>query len=608
MSPAHQLQRSARHLHALPGRYLAAVLAVHAAVVLGLGELIRTMMDAAMALSGITGLTDGNVAELLHSPASLTLLIAIAAIATLTTLAYATMVFVVADQQLAGASPSLRTLGTRTFAAMTTLLGRVSALYTVPLLALLVVVIAPFAGFGLFSPLTSGLALPPFIEREFLKTTAGTIGWALVTLVLLYITFRTILALPLNVVAGPRPGRSLRASISATGRGNILLALTLAASFWAFWAISRVSTELLGQLVDVAAPSLPDPAVAITLASLVLTLLSLVGTLFFALLLVGYAREVSGVCSPPAPAMAARGFRQQATRSTASLVRRPLFISAAAITVAAIAGFNLVHTSAAYAGTPGDAIVIGHRGYDSGGVENTIGSLEAAASLNPDLVEVDIQQTGDGGFVASHDSNLLILAGVNKNLYEMTTAEVISTTVRMRGNSGTIPTMAEFVTRAAELEMPLLIEFKLNGHEQPGFVEAALTELDELGAIDSNIYQSTSRPVVAEIKRLRPQLRVGLTIGMLRGDPSPADCDFYTLEQASYTNEFLREAHARRREVYVWTVNGNVAMRSLLRDGVDGLVTDRIDTAERFRALITSGATYSPGDARDVLLADNSWG
>jgi glycerophosphoryl diester phosphodiesterase len=626
----HPLQRSARHLLALPARYLVAAVVLHTIVVLGLGTLLHAMMDAALALASITGLTDGNVLGLVQTPASLALVVAIALLATAATFLYAALLFAIADLQLAGVTASLRTLARRTLAATRTLLHVRSAL-TAQLLALLLLVIAPFAGFRLLSPLTTDLALPPFILREFLKTTGGTIGWTLLILALLYLTFRTILALPLTVVAATRPSRSLRTAVHATGRDGIPLAMILVLAFGALWALSRITTEFLAELVDVAAPALPDPQLAIALASLVLTLLSLYGTLFFALILVGHAREVSGVASRSWPATAAlrsatlrnttpsnaapgsssapgTPAADTPTRRPASLARHPLVLIAAATAALAIASATMAHTSAAYAGTPGDALVIGHRGYDSGGVENTISSLEAAAEFNPDFVEFDVQQTSDGGFVATHDTNLLILAGVNSNIYEITTAEATSTTVRMKGNSDTIPTMAEFVTRASELGMPLLIEIKTHGHEQPGFVADALAELDSLGALSGdNTFQSTNQDVVAEINRLHPELRVGYTIGILRGDPPTVECDFYTIEQASYTSEFLEAAHAQGREVYIWTVNGDVAMRSLLRDGVDGLVTDRIGAAEHFRARISSGAYYSPGDARDELLAGYSW-
>jgi glycerophosphoryl diester phosphodiesterase len=221
---------------------------------------------------------------------------------------------------------------------------------------------------------------------------------------------------------------------------------------------------------------------------------------------------------------------------------------------------------------------------------------------------VDIQQTGDGGFVASHDTNLLVLAGLNRNIYDMTTAEVTSTTVRMKGNSDRIPTMTDYVRRAQELGQPLLIELKVTGHEKPGFVRDLLAELDSVDALQSNIYHSLSASAVSHFTRLHPELRVGLTLGLLFGAPPlDLDVDFYSIEQSSYTSEFVDDAHALGREVYVWTVNDDLGMRRFLRDGADGLVTDRLSEAIHYRALIVPGAGYRPGDARDELLADEIW-
>lgn len=49
---------------------------------------------------------------------------------------------------------------------------------------------------------------------------------------------------------------------------------------------------------------------------------------------------------------------------------------------------------------------------------------------------MDVQQTGDGTFVASHDTDLLVLAGRDEDIDAMSTAAVTSTTVRMHGNVG----------------------------------------------------------------------------------------------------------------------------------------------------------------------------
>ncbi|MDI1802538.1 glycerophosphodiester phosphodiesterase family protein, partial [Staphylococcus aureus] len=62
--------------------------------------------------------------------------------------------------------------------------------------------------------------------------------------------------------------------------------------------------------------------------------------------------------------------------------------------------------------------IIGHRGFEDKGVENSIPSLKAAAKANVEYVELDTIMTKDKQFVVSHDNNLKRLTGVNKNISE----------------------------------------------------------------------------------------------------------------------------------------------------------------------------------------------
>jgi len=249
-----------------------------------------------------------------------------------------------------------------------------------------------------------------------------------------------------------------------------------------------------------------------------------------------------------------------------------------------VATSTSVSAALASSAEPSDTIVIAHRGFSGGGVENTLSALDAAAAAHADAVEMDVQQTKDGVFVASHDTNLLMVAGRNENIYEMTADEVTSTVVREGGFEDTIPTMEQYVSHAVELGMPLLIELKVTGHEQPDFVEDFLAVLDDLGVTDDETYHSLDPETVETLKTLRPELRVGLTIAVSRGGVPDSPCDFYVIEQASYTSEFLQEAHRRGKAVYVWTVNDDDGLRRYLASRVDGIVTDHPDRALGFRS------------------------
>jgi glycerophosphoryl diester phosphodiesterase len=275
-------------------------------------------------------------------------------------------------------------------------------------------------------------------------------------------------------------------------------------------------------------------------------------------------------------------------------IPRPRRVAAATVTVGALFGLALITPSAALAApvpAAAETAILAHRGDIWGGVENTLGALEAAARSHPDYVEVDVQETRDGVFVASHDTNLLVNAGVNRNIFEMDAAEVTTTVVREHGFTATIPTMAEYVTRARALGVPLLIELKVHGHEEPGYVERFLAELDALGATDDEIYHSLDPGTVAELKRDRPGLRVGLTIALSLGGAPDTAADFFVIEQASFTEDFLEQAHRLGKPVYVWTVDDDDRIRALLRTPVDGIVTDQPRRAIAFRSELATTVT-----------------
>jgi glycerophosphoryl diester phosphodiesterase len=589
-SPARSLVLFVRHVCHVPARYVLAVGVMYATMFLCIGPLTQKSFLQAMNSAGIDTLTPGNVNTLLGQPVPLLLVLGSVALVVATTFVAGATLFAIADLQLSNAAPSLIIVRKKVLAALKTMFHIESVL-----LAVIMCVLAPLAGFSLFAPLTAGVAVPPFIGREFVKTGLGALGWYVAAAVLLYVYFRASLTLPISVATGKRPARSFLDSLSATSKGGAGFAVLLGAAFALTWLISRLAAEFLGGAVDLLSPALPTAALQAG-ATAGANFVAVASATLFAFIFVARARETAGLPiewvhptesrRPARPARSLRGFAA----------------------LSALAGAAFIATaSPALAVTDGGAIVIAHRGYDTGGVENTIGALEAAAVFEPDYVEVDIQQTADGGFVASHDTNLLILAGENKNIYDMTTAQVTSTTVRMKGNSDKIPTMTDYVVRAKELGIPLLIEPKVSGHEQPGFVADLLRELEGIDALQQNIYHSLSWSVVSEIRARNPELRVGLTVGMSYGDPQNIDCDFYTLEQGSYTSEFVRAAHATGREVYVWTVNGELGMRRFLRDGADGLVTDRLPEAEHYRDRTWSGEGYVPGDALDRLLSEDPW-
>ena len=58
---------------------------------------------------------------------------------------------------------------------------------------------------------------------------------------------------------------------------------------------------------------------------------------------------------------------------------------------------------------------------------------------------------------------------------------------------------------------------------------------------------------------------------------------FIVVEEWSYSTALRNDAWANGLGMFVWTVNNEFAQRQMLRDEVDGIITDAPDTAVRSR-------------------------
>ncbi|MDN6332769.1 MAG: hypothetical protein L0J58_09565 [Micrococcaceae bacterium] len=160
--------------------------------------------------------------------------------------------------------------------------------------------------------------------------------------------------------------------------------------------------------------------------------------------------------------------------------------------------------------------------------------------------------------------------------------------------------MLDYVRRARQLGIKLLIEPKVHGHETDAYLDRFIAELASVGPLDDNIYHSLDADLVESLKARRPDLSVGYTIAMTVGGIPDVNCDFLVVEQASYSKQFLDQARAADLPVYVWTVNREDRIRKYLYDGVAGIVTDHPQRARTQRSRVHA----HPGTAfplRDVV-------
>lgn len=455
----------------------------------------------------------------------------------------------------------------------------------------------PLSGFGFTSALAQGVAIPSFISGELLKSTSSTIVFTVFLLFLVWLNLRLALTVPIFVLSnGRRPGRAswrltrgLRAPVSiALAVAVVTLVAGAAGTLLLLVALAPTA------LTDAIAPEASAVVAAFSLgtAQVLGALLAGLATAWLGGVLIARVERGAALLPPQVTLTPGPGAHSGSGVSGAAGADPDPYVDApkrsrrsviAVVSVVAVVSAGLGVASIApmqHLATAPESLVLAHRGFSDGGVENTLSGLEAAARAGADLVEMDVMQTKDGEFVAMHDAVLTRLAGHDVAVKDLTLAELTRIEVRdQQGHVDMIPTFAEYVTRAAELEMPLLVEIKLGGADTPDHVERLVAELEELGLLESNIYHSLDPASVAELKRLRPNLNVGYTMAFAGGGVPDTPANFIVVEEWTATEAMQQAAEAAGLGFYVWTVNSEPGIREHLRRGTDGIITDHPDTA-----------------------------
>lgn len=228
-------------------------------------------------------------------------------------------------------------------------------------------------------------------------------------------------------------------------------------------------------------------------------------------------------------------------------------------------------------------IAFAHRGGAADGIENTAAAFRRAADAGYRYFETDVHTTADGRLVAFHDATLDRVTDAHGRIAALPWDEVRR--ARVAGREP--PALFE----------ELLEEFPLARWNVDLKAESALEPLVELirrtASWDRVCVGSFSEGRVARAARLAgPRLAtsygargvLGLRLASY-GLPAPVRGGAVCAQVPETHNgvrvvdrRFVRTAHARGLQVHVWTVNDPERITALLDLGVDGIMTDHLET------------------------------
>lgn len=230
------------------------------------------------------------------------------------------------------------------------------------------------------------------------------------------------------------------------------------------------------------------------------------------------------------------------------------------------------------------ALVIAHRGASAHRPENTLPAFELAIAQRADMIETDLHRTRDGAIVITHDEDLSGLGGCGE-IAGATLAEIRALDA---GGGEIVPTLDEILDRfgpriAFNLELKRATDADYDGLEAQ-----ALDAVKTRGLLGRTLWSSFYDTVLARLRALAPEARVGLLISSrypIRILERARELGAEAIHpEASVVSEALvEEAHEAGLAVHVFTVDDRAQMQRLLALGVDGLFTNHPD---RLRALV----------------------
>ncbi|MDQ4110006.1 MAG: glycerophosphodiester phosphodiesterase [Actinomycetota bacterium] len=249
---------------------------------------------------------------------------------------------------------------------------------------------------------------------------------------------------------------------------------------------------------------------------------------------------------------------------------------------------RLAASDYAYLDHPGP-LAFAHRGgtglADSTGLENSMAAFQAAIDLGYTYLETDVHVTADGAVVAFHDASLERTTGGAGRIAELGYDDLRS---HLIGGRETIPLLEDLLQTWPQAKLNIDVKVR-------GAIDPVVGVVRRNGAEERVCFASFSERRIRKVRRLLgPHVATAygpLGVAALRAVPlqalrrrllsAPVPClqvPWHLGRLEVVTPTFVRRAHDVGKHVHVWTVDDRDSIGLLLDRGVDGIISDRIDT------------------------------
>ena len=241
--------------------------------------------------------------------------------------------------------------------------------------------------------------------------------------------------------------------------------------------------------------------------------------------------------------------------------------------------------------------IIAHQGASLELPPNTIEAFQLALDYGADIIELDIWRSMDGVWVVIHDGNLLRIAGVNKDITQMSFEEIqsLDAAYNFSDSSGNylyrnkgyrIPSLEEVLKKFNSEK----INIEIKDHRKFGLSD--LIELVKKYDMEQKtLFISSDYSVIKEFRKIsknkiatgasKSDIKRMIYFGNLPWYKIPFDAfqmPFYSKKVEKYglkNPKWIKNMRSKGLEVHYWTIDNYKDIKKVFSIGASGVITNR---------------------------------
>lgn len=218
--------------------------------------------------------------------------------------------------------------------------------------------------------------------------------------------------------------------------------------------------------------------------------------------------------------------------------------------------------------------------------KDTLQSFELCVNSGADCIKTPVWLTKDGKPVALSNDNVKELTGVDKSVRDLTFDEIKKLDVVDDLDSDEkyeIASLEELIN-LCEGKTKLNIEIKTEDA-----VQKAVDEIRKYDVENDCVISSFSYPVLQEVRKTAPNIKIGCEMSIAQGDIYSLDVDFFEIESGFINSNMISKIHNSGKKISIRTIDDEESLLKIIDTGVDNIVTNE------------------PERIKEILSRDNNW-